>query len=226
MSEKKKVEIQKPVLSKNDRIAAQNRRRLEQLGIYCINLISSPGSGKTTLLERLAGHFGPRMACIEGDLQTRRDAERVQRAGVLAHQIETDGACHLDAAEVAAALDVMDLGSTEVELLVIENVGNLVCPSSFELGEHMKVGMLSVPEGDDKVLKYPSIFSRVGVMIVNKIDLLPYMDFDVERAVEECRSINSDVEVFRLAAKTGEHVEAFCRYLEEKQSALTGSSRV
>lgn len=225
MSGKKKVDIQQPVLSKNDRIAAENRHRLEQLGIYCINLISSPGSGKTTLLERLAGYFGPRMACIEGDLQTRRDAERVQRAGVLAHQIETDGACHLDAGEVAGALDVMDLGSTEVELLVIENVGNLVCPSSFELGEHMKVGMLSVPEGDDKVLKYPSIFSRVGVMIVNKIDLLPYMDFDVERAVEECRSINSDVEVFRLAAKTGEHVEAFCRYLEEKQSALTGSSR-
>jgi len=185
-----------------------------------LNMISSPGSGKTMLLETMGQVLKDDLAVIDGDVQTQRDAERLRAAGVRAVQIETGGACHLDAQRVADVLDELDLETSPAKILVIENVGNLVCPSSFDLGEHMKIALLSLPEGDDKVLKYPSIFRRIGILLVTKIDLLPHLDFDVNRVVAETRSLNERFDAFALSAKTGEGVDAFCGYLLEKQAAL------
>lgn len=214
-----KVVIKSPVMQKNDAIAAETRALLDARRIFAINLIGSPGCGKTTLLEALARHFGDRMMVIEGDLQTCRDAERVRKAGCRAHQIETQGRCHLDAQAVANAAEQLGVANADFDLLVIENVGNLVCPSGYDLGEHLKVGVLSVPEGDDKVLKYPSLFSRIAVFLVNKIDLLPHIEFDVDRAMTECRSLSPDVSTFVMSAKTGAGVEAFGRFLENERRA-------
>ena len=213
-----KVDISTSVMSKNDRFAADNRELLGGKGIYTLNLISSPGAGKTTVLESMARFFGPRMAVIEGDIQTRRDAERIEKAGCQAWQIETGGACHLDAHAVNHALGHMNLDSDSLELLAIENVGNLICPSGYDLGEDMRIGLLSVPEGDDKVLKYPSLFSTINVLVINKMDLIPHLDFDVDRAIEECRSLNPDVLVFTVSAKTGEGMEEFCGFVESSFS--------
>lgn len=209
----KTVKVKSPVMAKNDEVAAENRRFLEQNGILALNIMSSPGSGKTTLLEAMAGILGNQMVVIEGDIQTRRDAERVEQAGCRAYQIETRGSCHLDAKAVSEAMMHLDLVSSGCRILVIENVGNLICPSSYDLGERLRIGLLSVPEGDDKVLKYPSLFSRIDVLIVNKIDLLPYLSFDVDRAIAECLSLKSDIRPFRISAKTGEGVGEFCQYL-------------
>ena len=166
----------------------------------------------------MARFFGPRMAVIEGDIQTRRDAERIEKAGCQAWQIETGGACHLDAHAFNHALGHMNLDSDSLELLAIENVGNLICPSGYDLGEDMRIGLLSVPEGDDKVLKYPSLFSTINVLVINKMDLIPHLDFDVDRAIEECRSLNPDVLVFTVSAKTGEGMEEFCDFVESNFS--------
>jgi hydrogenase nickel incorporation protein HypB len=212
------ISINKDVLQKNDEYAAENRAFFDSKKIYTVNLISSPGSGKTSLLEALAGEFGEKLAVIEGDIQTRRDAERVIRAGSRAHQIETGGACHLDAHGIAHAADHLDFEGCE--FLIIENVGNLVCPATYELGEHMKAAILSIPEGDDKVLKYPAIFSRIGALLINKIDLAPYIEFDTQKAVNECRSLNRKFETFKVSAKTGEGIKAFCDFLVEKRSQL------
>ena len=214
----KRVDIEKPVLSKNDRIAAENRERFAKTGVLVLNMISSPGSGKTTLLEAMGRVMGGDLVVIEGDVQTHRDAERLRASGLRAVQIETGGACHLDAQRVADVLDEVDIEGHPARLLVIENVGNLVCPSSFDLGEHMKVALISLPEGDDKILKYPALFRRIGVLVVTKTDLLPHLDFDIDRVLAETRSLNNHFESFRLSAKTGEGVEAFCRFLLRKQS--------
>ena len=216
----RRVEIEKPILSKNDRLAAENRRRFHERGLYVVNLIGSPGSGKTSLLEALAQRMGDALAVIEGDVQTQRDAERVAGAGARAVQIETGGACHLDAEAVAGAFEQLDLDDVGVRVLVIENVGNLVCPSSYDLGEDLTSAILSVPEGDDKVLKYPAIFRRIGALLINKTDLLPHLDFDVERVVEECASLNDSFEVFRLSARTGEGVDAFQQFLEDRRLGM------
>jgi hydrogenase nickel incorporation protein HypB len=208
------VDIATPVMSRNDRYAAENRKFLSGKGIYALNLISSPGAGKTTVLESMARFFGNRMAVIEGDVQTRRDAERIEKAGCQAWQIETGGACHLDAHAVHHAMENMNLDEKELELLAIENVGNLICPSGYDLGEDKRIGLLSVPEGDDKILKYPSLFSTINVLVINKMDLLPHLDFDVDRAIAECRSLNPDVEVFTVSARTGEGIEEFCKFIE------------
>ena len=213
-----KVDISTSVMSKNDRFAADNRELLSGKGIYTLNLISSPGAGKTTVLESMARFFGARMAVIEGDIQTRRDADRIEKAGCQAWQIETGGACHLDAHAVNHALGHMNLSPDELELLAIENVGNLICPSGYDLGEDMRIGLLSVPEGDDKILKYPSLFSSINVLLINKMDLIPHLDFDVDRAIEECRSLNPDVQVFTVSAKTGEGMEEFCGFVESNFS--------
>jgi len=222
---KREVAIGAKALSKNDRIAAENRERLRAVGLYVVNFISSPGAGKTTLLERMAEHLRDDLIVIEGDLQTRRDAERVERAGARAHQIETGGACHLDAAAVRTALDALAIEICTARVLVIENVGNLVCPSSYDLGEHMKAALLSLPEGDDKVLKYPSIFKRVGALVITKTDLAPHLDFDAERAIRECESLNDSFETFRISARTGEGVSAFCDRILAWQSGLPASSK-
>ena len=208
-----RVEIKAPVLAKNNAQADINRARFKELGVSVINLISSPGSGKTTLLEAMAKVLGNKLAVIEGDQQTDRDAERVRKAGVKAVQIETGDACHLDAEAVAQAMDELELEGSPAKVVVIENVGNLICPSSYDLGENLKGALLSLPEGDDKVLKYPSVFSRVGALLITKMDLEPYMDFDVDRAISETASLNSQFETFRVSAKTGEGVPEFCEYL-------------
>ena len=216
----KKVDIETPVLSKNDAIAAENRARFDRVGAFVLNMISSPGSGKTTLLEAMGRVLGDDLAVIDGDVQTRRDAERLVQSGIRAVQIETGGACHLDAQRVADVLGDLNLETHPAKIVVIENVGNLVCPSSYNLGEHMKAALLSLPEGDDKVPKYPSIFRRIGILLVTKIDLAPYMDFDVDRVVAETRSLNDSFECFRLSAKTGKGVEAFCEFLLKNQADL------
>ena len=216
----RKVDIARPVMTKNDAAAAVNRERFAKSGALVLNMISSPGSGKTTLLEAMGEVLGHRLAVIEGDVQTRRDAERLGAAGIRAVQIETGGACHLDAPRVAGVLDELALDDNPPEILVIENVGNLVCPSSFDLGEHMKVALLSVPEGDDKVLKYPAVFARIRVLLVTKIDLLPHLDFDVDRVVAECASLNDAFETFRVSARTREGVKTFCEFLLRRRREL------
>lgn len=211
----KKVRILSPVMEKNNRIAEENRKLLKKSGIFSINFISSPGAGKTSILESMAEYFTEKLIVIEGDVQTSRDAERIRKAGCEAYQIETGGSCHLDAQRIANALDDLNIAEKrDCRILAIENVGNLICPSSYDLGEHMKIGILSLPEGDDKILKYPSLFSRVSILLINKIDLLPHMQFDVERAVSECRSLKPDVKVFELSAKTGNGMKIFCKFLE------------
>ena len=206
------------VLKINDEFAARNRQFFSDYGLLAINLISSPGSGKTTLLQQMAARLGKSMAVVVGDIQTRRDADRILGSGSGAFQIETGGACHLDAHSVGHALQEMEFGG--VELCVIENVGNLVCPAAYDLGEAMKIAILSTPEGDDKVLKYPAIFSRISVLLINKMDIADRLDFDVEKVTRECRSLNVHCDIFKIAAKTGLGVDALCEYLKEKRKKL------
>jgi hydrogenase nickel incorporation protein HypB len=205
------IDLSANVMSRNDQFAAQNRKLFAEKGVYVINLISSPGAGKTALVEAMAKRFGQEMAVVEGDIQTTRDAERVIRAGSKAYQIQTGGACHLDAHSVGHAIEHLDFDG--VKLLVIENVGNLVCPSTYDLGEHDKIAILSLPEGDDKILKYPALFHRIGVLLINKIDLAPYMDFDLTKAINECQSLNRLFLWFTVSAKTGEGLDTFLDYL-------------
>lgn len=216
------IKVKSPVMAKNDELAALNRGRLDGLGILGVNIMSSPGSGKTTLLETMAQRFKEAMVVIEGDVQTRRDAERIENAGCAAYQIETRGACHLDARVVSEAMDALPLEAGKQRLLIIENVGNLICPSGYDLGERVRIGLLSVPEGDDKVLKYPTLFSKISALVVSKIDLLPYLNFDVDRVERECRGLSPDVRTFRLSAITGEGMEAFCSFLLDEAARVRG----
>lgn len=213
------MRISSPVMSRNDEIAAENRRAFGLNGVLAFNIISSPGAGKTTLLEALAGEFGPDLAVIEGDVKTRRDADRIVRAGCRAVQIETGGSCHLDAAAVKKAFSALDR-RIPFKYLAIENVGNLICPSAYDLGEHLKIGMLSLPEGDDKVLKYPSLFSRIDVLLLSKTDLLPHMEFDMDRAEMECRSLNPRVKAFRISARTGQGIAGLALHIRSMREAL------
>jgi len=215
----KKVAIERNVLSENDRLAAVIRHRLAERNVICLNMVSSPGSGKTSLLERTLGALAGRInvALVAGDVQTENDAVRLTRAGGrIVRPIITGGACHLDAKMVTRALDEIDLDG--VDLLVIENVGNLVCPSSYDLGENMKVVLISTTEGDDKPQKYPSMFRRSSVFIINKTDLLGLSDFSLERARENALRINPDLRVFELSCRTGDGLQPWYDWLIE----LTG----
>ncbi len=201
------------VLEANEKLAGVVRGRVKN--ILTLNLISSPGAGKTSLLERtltdLAGEF--RMAVIEGDLQTDNDARRVAATGCQAVQIDTDGGCHLDSSLVLKAMDHLDMKG--LDILFIENVGNLVCPTEFDLGEDGKVGILSVTEGDDKPEKYPLLFNLARVMLLNKVDLLPYVEFDVERASAFARRLNRDLPIFRVSATKNEGLDAWYDWLRK-----------
>jgi hydrogenase nickel incorporation protein HypB len=214
------VAIERDVLSDNDRAAAANRARFRAAGIYVLNLMSGPGAGKTTLLERTAERLRGtvRLGVIVGDIQTRRDADRIGRHGVPVHQVNTGGGCHLDARMLTAALDVMD--PKDVDVLIIENVGNLVCPAEFDLGEHDKAMILSVTEGADKPAKYPLMFCESRLMILGKVDLLPHVDFDPQAAVDDARALNPGLEVIRLSSKTGEGVDAWADWLVGRWRAL------
>jgi hydrogenase nickel incorporation protein HypB len=211
----KKIPLSQKVLSENDKIAEQVRAKLKQLGIKSLNLVSSPGSGKTSLLEKTIAAIGNRIrfALIAGDVQTENDANRLLKAGGKAVKpIVTGGACHLDARMISKAMDDIDL--TSIDLLIIENVGNLVCPSSYDLGEDMKVVLISTTEGDDKPLKYPSMFRRSSVMVINKIDLLGLSDFELARVKENALKINGDLKIFEISCRTGEGLQAWYDWLE------------
>ncbi len=223
----KRVEVQKKVLSENDRLAAALRRRFTDQGIFVLNLVSSPGSGKTSLLEHTLAKLSDELniAVIAGDVQTENDAHRLKAAGgQMVQAIVTGGSCHLDARMVSTALDKLTLDTTD--LLFIENVGNLVCPSSYDLGEDMKVVLISTTEGDDKPLKYPGMFRRSGLMIINKLDLLGMSNFDMGRVKANARTINGNMEIIDLSCRTGEGLDTWLGWLREhvrqkKQAATT-----
>ncbi len=208
-----KIPVIKNILEANDRIAEENRRLFKKEGVAVINLMSSPGSGKTSLLERTIDAVKDRirMAVIEGDIQSTRDAERIAKKGIPAVQINTDGACHLDGNMIRAALASFDL--SELDLLVVENVGNLVCPAEFNLGEDHKITMLSVTEGEDKPEKYPLMFHESSVLLINKIDLLPYVDCSVEAIREVSLRINPRLEIFEVSSRTGEGIDQWAEWL-------------
>ena len=209
-----RVAVVKNILDANSRIAQENRKLFDTHGLTVINLMSSPGAGKTTLLEQLGKQFAGKLkiGVIEGDIQTTLDAERVASAGLEAVQIETDGACHLDANMIQNAL--ADLHLDELDLLVVENVGNLVCPAEFNVGEDHKVMMLSVTEGDDKPQKYPLMFKESCVLLISKVDLLPHLRCDVERIKQAARSINPDLIIFEISSYTGEGLDDWHSWIQ------------
>lgn len=214
LDQKRIVEIEQNVLGHNDRLAAVNRSRLAAKGIFALNLVSSPGAGKTTLLCRtitdLAGRYP--VAVIEGDQQTTHDADRIRATGAPALQVNTGKGCHLDAHMVGHALDHLD--PPDGAVLFIENVGNLVCPAAFDLGEAHKVAILSVTEGEDKPLKYPDMFAAADVMVLNKVDLLPYVPFDVDKAIDYARRVNRDIQVIQVSATSGEGLDDWYAWID------------
>ena len=214
VSQKRMVQIEQDILAKNNAYAKQNRERLAERGIFTLNLVSSPGSGKTTLLcktiEMLRGKAS--VSVIEGDQQTDQDAERIRATGAPAIQINTGKGCHLDAHMVGHAMEKLDL--PEDSLLMVENVGNLVCPAAFDLGEAHKVVILSVTEGEDKPIKYPDMFRAATLMLLNKCDLLPYLSFKVDAAIEFARRVNPGIEVIQVSATTGQGMDEWLKWLE------------
>jgi len=208
-----KIAVVKNILEANQRIAEENRCRFDQQGLRVLNLMSSPGAGKTSLLEKtiqaLKGEV--RIGVIEGDIQSTFDAERIERTGIPAVQINTGGVCHLDSNMIQEALRSLKI--QDLDLLFIENVGNLVCPAEFNLGEHFKVAVLSVAEGDDKPLKYPLLFKESQVLVVNKIDLLPYCECHLDLMIDRAKEINPQLAVFPLSCRTGEGLEKWTGWL-------------
>jgi hydrogenase nickel incorporation protein HypB len=207
------VQVERDILAKNDELARENRNLLAARGILALNLVSSPGSGKTTLLVSTIAALQGRLpiSVIEGDQQTSFDADRIRATGAPALQINTGKGCHLDAGMVGQALETLEM--EDGGLLFIENVGNLVCPASFDLGEAHKVVILSVTEGEDKPLKYPDMFAAASLMLINKIDLLPYVQFDVDRCVEFARRVNPGIQVLRLSATGGQGMDDWLAWL-------------
>jgi hydrogenase nickel incorporation protein HypB len=220
----KRVSVVKKVLSENDRIAAGLRVQFRAHQIFCLNLISSPGAGKTSLLEKTLAGFSPseRVAVLTGDIQTDNDARRLARFGFPVRQITTGGACHLDARMVERALGEWRLA--DLDILFIENVGNLVCPTSYDLGEAAKVVVLSVTEGEDKPLKYPGIFAKASLMVLNKIDLLPHVPFDAGQARENARRIHPDMRIVEVSCTTGEGLADWVGWLKDQREAARASA--
>jgi len=212
-----RVPLERKVLSENDRMAADLRARFARHGILCLNLISSPGAGKTALLERTLGALGrdERVAVLTGDIQTDNDARRLARFGFPVRQITTGGTCHLDARMVDRALGEWQLD--QLDLLLVENVGNLVCPASYDLGEEAKVVVLSVAEGDDKPLKYPAIFSKAELLVLNKTDLLPYVPFNLAQARENARRMNPGIEILEVSCTAEKGIDSWMRWLDGRR---------
>lgn len=221
LTQSRMVQIERDILSKNNSNAAVNRSSLENRGILVLNLVSSPGSGKTSLLVRTISELEGQLpiAVIEGDQQTANDADRIRAAGAPAIQINTGKGCHLDAFMVRQALETMSL--EDDSLLFIENVGNLVCPAAFDLGEAAKVVILSVTEGEDKPLKYPDMFRASQLMLLNKCDLLPHLDFNVERVIENALTVNPAITVIRISATTGEGMDEWLKWLAREQEEIS-----
>ncbi len=211
----KKVDVGKKILSENEKRALENIMFFAEQKKLCLNMISSPGSGKTTILARTINDLKDKIkvGVIEGDIQTDIDAERIRATGAAAIQINTEGACHLSATQISAALKQLPVA--DLDLILIENVGNLVCPSAFELGESGKIVVLSVAEGDDKPAKYPAIFAKSKALLINKVDLLDagLVDFDLERAKSDARRLNRAIEIFPISARTGAGMSAWYNWL-------------
>jgi len=208
------VQIETDILAKNNQYADTNRRWFAEHGVLALNLVSSPGSGKTSLLTRTIDDLGDKLplAVIEGDQQTSNDAERIRATGVRALQVNTGKGCHLDGHMIGHALE--GLAPENDSVLFIENVGNLVCPAAFDLGEAHKVVILSVTEGEDKPIKYPDMFHAADLMLLNKVDLLPYLQFDVDRCIEYARRVNPSIKVLRVSATTGEGMESWYQWIQ------------
>jgi len=218
MSQARMVQIERDILGRNNALAANNRRFLVEHGIFALNLVSSPGAGKTTLLvETIKALRGTPIAVIEGDQQTSFDADRIRATGVRAVQINTGKGCHLDASQIGHALE--HLAPADDSVLFIENVGNLVCPAAFDLGEASKVVVLSVTEGEDKPLKYPDMFAASSLMLLNKIDLLPHVHFNVARAIEYARRVRPGIEVLQVSATTGSGMDAWTSWVRRGAEA-------
>jgi len=209
------VKVMKNILGENDKIAAENRKLFAEKNICVINLMGSPGSGKTSLLEKILPKLAEKInvAVIEGDLFTAKDAERIERKNISVIQINTAGGCHLDAAMVKRAAETLNLD--ELNLIIVENVGNLVCPAEFDVGENFKVVALSITEGDDKPLKYPLIFKESAATVLNKIDLLPYTNFNLENAREDLTTIHPNIKIFETSCTNGAGLDSFCDWILE-----------
>lgn len=218
-----KINVVRNVLAANDAVAGENRRRMEQANVFAVNITSAPGSGKTSLLEKTIAALLPDFPAgvIVGDLQTTRDAERLAGPAAEVTQINTEGGCHLSAVQVQRALEGLALEG--LDFLFIENVGNMVCPSGFDLGEHARVAMLSVPEGDDKVAKYPTLFQPADVIILNKTDLIGVLDYDFSRVTEDLSRINTRAPFLRMSAKTGEGLDEWIGWLRARGATEGGN---
>jgi len=209
-----KVKVITRILEANDRIAAENRKLFNKAGVYVINLMSAPGAGKTSLIERTITelHRKLRIGVIEGDIAGTGDAQRIEKLGIPVIQINTGSACHLDANMINEA--IVDLPLKDLDLLIVENVGNLVCPAEFKVGEDMKVMILSITEGDDKPLKYPLMFQESSALILNKIDLLPYTNADLEKIKKDSLSLNPSLKIFEVSCKTGQGIAEWTEWLQ------------
>ncbi len=223
MSQSRMVQIEQDILGKNNEYAQNNKSMLAAKGILSLNLVSSPGSGKTTLLTRTLTDLKDDlpMVVIEGDQETSNDADKIRATGAKAIQINTGKGCHLDAHQVGHAIEHLDPDDTSV--LFIENVGNLVCPAAFDLGEAHKVAILSVTEGEDKPIKYPDMFYAADLLLLNKIDLLPYLDFDIEKCIEYAKKVNPSIQILKVSATTGEGMDDWYQWIKlSRQSRLIG----
>ena len=218
-----KISVMTDVLEANDRIAAVNREIFDKHGNLVINLMSSPGAGKTTLLERTAEALRGklRLGVIAGDIETTLDSERLERCHLPVVQLTTGSPCHLDANMIASALTHLDL--SQIDILIIENVGNLVCPAEFKVGEDYKVVMLSVPEGDDKPLKYPLMFQESALLLINKMDLLKYTNFNLEEARRNAAKVNPDIEIMEMCCTAGQGIESWVSWLVERYQRKIGN---
>ena len=210
------IQVMKNILGENDRIAAENQAMFAAKGVYVVNLMGSPGAGKPSVLEKTMEKLKDvlKMAVIEGDLFTSKDADRIERHGVPVIQINTAGGCHLDAPMVQKVAQQMDLD--QLDLLIVENVGNLVCPAEFAVGEDDKAVVLSITEGDDKPLKYPLIFKESAIAILNKVDILPYCNFNMESAKEDITTLHPGMKVLEVSCTTEQGIDAWCAWLKEK----------
>lgn len=216
LNEKKTIQVISKILNENDEQAKHNREHLNSHDIFAINLMSSPGAGKTTLLESTISLSEFKIGVVEGDLQTNQDALRIQAKGAYAHQITTGQACHLDAFMVHDGLHHLPLD--DIEILFVENVGNLVCPASYDVGTHLNVVLLSVPEGDDKPAKYPVMFRAADVLVISKYDLLPHFDFDIEHVKKQARELNPKIDIICLDSKSNNGFDKWLEFLKLKYS--------
>lgn len=214
LNDSKTIEVITKILDKNDHEAKHNREHFEKHNVLAINLMSSPGSGKTSILEELALLGEIKFGVIEGDLETNKDAKRLEAKGVVAHQIQTGSACHLDAFMVHKALHSLPL--EDIDICFIENVGNLVCPASYDVGAHLNVVLVSVPEGDDKIEKYPVMFRQADLVLITKTDLLPYFNFDLEAAKKSARKLKPNVDILEISTKDKDSIKRFINWIKFK----------